>query len=146
MSFLFHLMPLARTLLCLRTLHTGMFVVLLIFYHRNLMLFLFLIKTYSLSPAYRAREEDESSACWSLSWNRTKFQILYQGISTETVAWALQGKTSWGDLCAVKVKELSCISPVSATQSCNCKIPQLEAEFWSEYFQKFHKSLWQKQK
>lgn len=134
MSFLFHLMPLARTLLCLRrhwdVFHTGMFLVPLIFYHGNLMLLLFLIKTYTLSPAYMAREEEESSSCWSLSWNRTIFQILYYSISTETVAWGLQRKTLWVDPCAFTlVKELSCISPMSATQSCNCKIPQVKLNF-----------------
>lgn len=48
-------------LLCLRTLHTGMFEVFLIFYHGNLMLLLLLIKIYTLSLAYRAWEEEESS-------------------------------------------------------------------------------------
>lgn len=122
MSFLFHLVPLARTLLCLRTLHTGMFAVALIFYHGNLML---LVKVYTLAPAYRAREEEESSTWWSLSWNRSIFQILYQSISTGTVAWGLQTNT-----CAVPgYRNFAASSQCLPLNHGNAKFPSLKLDF-----------------
>lgn len=109
-------------LLCLRTLHTEMFAVTLIFYHGNLMS---LVKTYTLAPAYRAREEEASSACRSLSWNRSIFQILYQSISTETVAWGLQTNT-----CAVSGYRNFAASPQCLPLSHgNAKFPSLKLDF-----------------